>query len=84
MLEVVARVVDRIVLVMTSMEMPDLPATHANVELIRRPNIGYDFYSYRVGLNQVFAEANLDGVFLLNSSLMLLHAGRFEDFSCHG
>jgi len=79
MLGVVARVVDRIVLVTTAFEMPDLPATHADVVLIRRPNIGYDFYSYRVGLNKVLADAILDGVFLLNSSLMLLHAGRFEE-----
>jgi lipopolysaccharide biosynthesis protein len=78
MLSVVAGVVDHVVLVTTAMDMPDLPATHTNIDLIRRPNIGYDFYSYRVGLSTVLGDISLDGVLLLNSSLILIQVDRFH------
>ncbi|MBV5317446.1 MAG: hypothetical protein JZU50_06525 [Desulfobulbaceae bacterium] len=77
MLSVVSRLVDRVVVVTTSTEIGNLPASPRHVELVRRPNIGYDFYSYRVGLTCVLRNGAVDGVFLLNSSVILFHAKRF-------
>jgi rhamnosyltransferase len=79
MLAVIARMVERVVLVTTTIEMPDLPENLAQIELVRRPNIGYDFYSYRVGLGQVLRDGEIEGVFVLNSSLLLLHSARFGE-----
>lgn len=78
MLGVLGEVVDQIILVTTSTTIPDIPSEFTNVMLIRRPNIGYDFYSYRVGVNKICENASYDGVFILNSSLILLHAEKFK------
>lgn len=79
MLTVIAGMVDHVVLVTTNLEVPDLPKYLNRIELIRRPNIGYDFYSYRVGLSRVLSNSELDGVFVLNSSLLMLHSARFGE-----
>jgi lipopolysaccharide biosynthesis protein len=59
--------------------MVDLPQSYQHVQLIRRPNIGYDFYSYRTGLTELFKNHDADGIFLLNSSFILLNTKRFSN-----
>lgn len=44
----------------------------------RRPNIGYDFYSYKVGLTRSLQVHRADQVFLVNSSFLLLDRSRFS------
>ncbi|MDX2345900.1 MAG: rhamnan synthesis F family protein, partial [Legionella sp.] len=79
----VTHLVDYIVIVTTRIDMPDLPHDLSHIELIRRPNIGYDFYSYRVGLTSLLKNnnnnnnSNISGVFILNSSFILLNTKRF-------
>ncbi len=78
-LSCVQKTVNQVVLVTSREDMPKLPAAFSNVTLIRRPNIGYDFYSYRVGLTYVLKQHHkIDGVFLINSSFVLLHSKRFS------
>jgi hypothetical protein len=78
MLEVLARVAGRIVVVTTSARIGDLPVSLPMVELVRRPNVGYDFYSYRVGYSRLEQERLPDGLYIVNSSLVLLDAERFH------
>lgn len=77
MLTCVSRVFDLVVLVTTS----DLSETETlqidNVVTIRRPNYGYDFYSYRVGLDYVRENLTNCGVLLLNSSIVVANEAVF-------
>jgi len=50
-----------------------------NVITIKRPNIGYDFYSYRVGIQHALQYRELQNIILLNSSIVLLESRRFVD-----
>jgi rhamnosyltransferase len=73
----VSDVCDRVTVVTTSRlpggAMDGLP----RAELVVRPNVGYDFMSYRAGLMRVPASASLRTVFLLNSSIAVLDPGKF-------
>jgi len=44
----------------------------------RRPNIGYDFYSYKSGLFSALNDPEVDHIFLVNSSFVVLDPKRFE------
>lgn len=72
-------VVDKILLVTTASEMPDVHSSLKKVYLIRRPNVGYDFYSYRVGLHLALDERDLQGVFLINSSFFVVKLDLFKE-----
>jgi len=78
MLDVLTRVAERIVVVTTSADIGDLPASLPSIDLIRRPNIGYDFYSYRVGHAHLTRAQQPEGIYILNSSLVLLDAEKFQ------
>lgn len=86
MLRIVAKVADEAVVVTTSSNIAELPKDLQFFKLVRRSNVGYDFYSYRVGVHMAFSYAHLDGLFLINSSFFLLNTSRFEqllrDLSC--
>ena len=69
MLECVASVFDRVLLVSTSPVGAARARLPANAESIERPNIGYDFYSYRVGLAAI---GDADVVLLANTSIAVL------------
>ena len=76
-LECLGHVCDRTILVTTSeLADKDVPAA-AEITTIQRPNIGYDFYSYRVGLDAVQRLGGCDRVFLVNSSFVVLDRERF-------
>jgi lipopolysaccharide biosynthesis protein len=72
-------VCDRVILVTTS--DIDLKSTtdFSNLTVIKRPNIGYDFYSYRVGLQNAFCDTDIENVILINSSFVLLEPQRFTN-----
>ena len=63
----------RVVFVSTHLcdeEGPSLQA--ASVEVITRPNVGYDFYSYRRGIEALGDLSVFDGLTILNSSFVCL------------
>lgn len=72
LLRVLGSVVERGVIVTTGEGMPDLPDDLSSFTLVRRHNVGYDFYSYRVGIRVALEDERVGGVFLLNSSLYLV------------
>ena len=74
-----SRVCDRIILVTTSRLPDDACADLGQVEIVRRPNIGYDFMSYRAGVMRLNVTPDLQSVLLLNSSFMLLDPEAFTD-----
>jgi rhamnosyltransferase len=78
MLRVIENFFEKTFVITTSQRMSDLPNDLKKVNLVRRPNIGYDFYSYRVGVNLAVLEPNVEGIFLLNSSMLLLNEERFK------
>ena len=73
------RVCDRIILVTTSRLPAEASRELGNVEVIRRPNVGYDFMSYRVGLMHLNDTPDLRSVLLLNSSFMIFDPEAFTD-----
>lgn len=49
----------------------------ANVEIRQRPNIGYDFYSYKTGLVRLLTSDTFDAVLLINSSFVVVDRSQF-------
>lgn len=77
-LRVLETVVDKIFVVTTAAAISDIDLSLTKVNLIRRPNIGYDFYSYRVGMHLALKEHDVEGVFLVNSSFFLINVDLFR------
>ncbi|TIS89694.1 rhamnan synthesis F family protein [Mesorhizobium sp.] len=69
---------DRTVLVTTSNIGADLAERFPKVTIIRRPNFGYDFYSYRVGLAYALENWEVGCALLVNSSIALLSRKLFN------
>jgi lipopolysaccharide biosynthesis protein len=66
------KVFDIVVLVTTS-ELPETEtAQFGKLITIRRPNIGYDFYSYRVGLSYLYNHTEVGNILLVNSSFVIV------------
>lgn len=78
-LSIINKVVDKTILVTTSQNIENLPLEFSNVRLIKRPNIGYDFYSYKVGYDLVLNEKDCDGILLVNSSFYLINKEKFKN-----
>ncbi|WP_170950235.1 rhamnan synthesis F family protein [Mesorhizobium sp. WSM3864] len=68
---------DRTVLVTTSKIEPDLVEGFPNLTVITRPNFGYDFYSYRVGLTFALENWQIGSALLVNSSFAILSRDTF-------
>lgn len=67
---------DTIILVTTCEMAPqDLPSS-PNIQIIWRPNIGYDFYSYRVGIAALQQQGGFERMLLLNSSYLITDGSR--------
>ena len=77
-LSIINKVVDKTILVTTSQNIDNLPLEFSNVKLIKRPNIGYDFYSYKVGYNFALREKTCDGILLVNSSFYMINKEKFR------
>ncbi len=78
-LAIFCEICSHVVLVSTSnIENIDLN-DYENLTIINRPNIGYDFYSYRVGFNALVKIDEIDRLFIVNSSFILLNKKKFKD-----
>ena len=71
------RVADRVYVVSVSGVDPDHYSALGGVTVICRPNVGYDFYSYRVGLSRAVQDCDFDRCILANSTIAVLDAERF-------
>lgn len=78
-----SQVCDRIILVTTSRLPDDACADLKKVEIVRRPNIGYDFMSYRTGVMRLNRTSDLHSVLLLNSSFLVVDPVAFTN-TLHG
>ena len=86
---------DEIVMVTTSNHTEDQLSGFNKVKLITRPNIGYDFYSYKVGIHCARRHPDVGCVLLVNSSFCILtrrtlnrpcvtRCGSFENYDVVG
>ena len=78
-LSVINNLLDKTIVVTTSQKISNLPREFINVKLIKRPNIGYDFYSYKVGYSNVLEEKNVESILFINSSFFLLDRIKFRN-----
>ncbi|KWR74837.1 hypothetical protein RN02_24525 [Pseudomonas sp. PI1] len=70
---------DAVILVSTSDLMPaETSSLGKNVTIILRPNFGYDFYSYRVGVQHALQYAELEHLVLVNSSFVISSSAIFS------
>lgn len=74
-LKCLKNVCSTVIVVTTS--VVDVSLIPERVVVIQRPNVGYDFYSYRVGLDRLSLTNNHDRVFLVNSSFLVLDPEKF-------
>jgi lipopolysaccharide biosynthesis protein len=66
----------KVVLVTTSnLEPSEIPQ---GITTIERPNFGYDFYSYRVGIDEVERQGGCDYLLLVNSSFFVLNSEKLN------
>jgi rhamnosyltransferase len=66
----------RVVFVSTNLSPEARAALPAGVEVITRENVGYDFYSYKVGIEALGDCAALEQLAILNSSFACLDAAK--------
>lgn len=69
---------DHVILVTTSEIREDIAKNLPKVITIRRPNFGYDFFSYRVGLNYAEKNFEVQSILLVNSSFAILSSQIFD------
>lgn len=79
LLRLVKGEVDKVIVVTTCQRIANLPQSLEEIVLIRRPNIGYDFYSYRVGASVALSSWKCTGLFFINSSILVLNEHRFRE-----
>ena len=77
-LECLKQVCERIIVVTTCRLLPSHLPPDAGIDVIQRPNVGYDFYSYRVGIEAVIEQGGAERLFLVNSSFLVLDRERFS------
>jgi lipopolysaccharide biosynthesis protein len=69
---IISEFCDEVVIVTTSPVTVNAPNLPRNVQILRRPNLGYDFLSYRVGIERLYDLGKLNGPLLLvNSSFIV-------------
>jgi rhamnosyltransferase len=74
-----SKICSQVVIVSTSELKQGYIKNYTNVLIIKRPNLGYDFYSYRVGLNFLVDNYKFDKIFFVNSSFILLDSRKFRE-----
>lgn len=70
---------ETVILVSTHVTPQALASLPPGVRALTRPNVGYDFESYRVGIDTVGIDADLDQLVLLNSSFVCIDPAKL----CH-
>lgn len=68
---------DKVILVTTSDVDDEALKGFSKTTLIRRPNIGYDFYSYKVGIVFALRNFNVGSLLITNSSYYLTSEPKF-------
>lgn len=69
----------RIVFVSTQASAQALGSLPRAVQAIARPNVGYDFESYRIGIAALGDLSTIDELVLMNSSMVCIDAGKLRD-----
>lgn len=72
-----------VVVVTTSTILNSSKLTSLDITLIIRPNIGYDFYSYRAGIEYLQSTGIVDNLLLINSSIYLESQSRLISMLRH-
>ena len=70
----------KIIFVSTKLNRKEISKFSKNTKIIIRKNVGYDFYSYKVGLNYIlkkFANYYKEKIYFLNSSIIILEPRKF-------
>ena len=74
------KIFTKIIFISTKISSKESKKLPANIKIIRRKNIGYDFYSYKVGLNcfMKIAKGNFDNknLFFTNSSILFIQPNK--------
>ena len=70
---------DQIIVVSTSAVEGRYLDAMGIVRLIKRPNIGYDFYSYKVGISSLRSLQGVNKLFLVNSSFTIVDQSIFAN-----
>ncbi|MBX9883404.1 MAG: rhamnan synthesis F family protein [Novosphingobium sp.] len=71
--------VERVVFVSTGISPAAANTLRAHADVVARENLGYDFWSYRVGVERLADLASLDRIVLLNSSFVTLFPDRLAE-----
>ena len=79
MVNLFANILDHVCVVTTNDSLSSVTFSKRNVSLISRPNLGYDFYSYKVGLNHLQETGKYGDVLFVNSSFLVTNFHLFED-----
>ncbi len=70
----------KIIFVSTKLNKKEISKFSTNTKVIIRKNVGYDFYSYKVGLNYIlkkFVNCYKEKIYFLNSSIIILEPRKF-------
>ena len=71
---------DKVVVVTTS-GIDDFPlVSHDKIDVIFRENIGYDFYSYRIGIEYLGSTVDFEQLVLLNDSFYINENFSFQEY----
>ena len=71
LLEDLQSMCDLVILVSTSQLQPRDVPSGPNIVTLCRPNVGYDFYSYRVGITELLQRCTPERMLLVNSSFLI-------------
>ena len=71
------KVCDQILVVSTCAPTPLDKRFEDRVKCIFRPNVGYDFYSYKVGVQHLAGASHAGSLFLVNSSFLITDREKF-------
>lgn len=72
-------VADRLILVSTGLRSDALELNDPRITLVSRPNIGYDFYSFKVGIEAIGNLWAYDELIVANDSIYILRDRGFAD-----
>lgn len=76
-LEALVALFDRVIVVSTHLQASEVKKAPSGVEVHIRDNVGYDFYSYRLGLLKLREELAGAQVTLMNTSFLIADTSKF-------
>jgi rhamnosyltransferase len=79
LINILSRNMDEVIVVTTNVSLSGYEFRQNNVSVTARPNIGYDFYSYKVGLNKLTESNRVGDTFFINSSFFITDSVQFEN-----